>query len=482
MKTVMNEKIKSLKVAFVKEVKQDKLLSEKLKALFLIGSVANKQTFSNEFFQDFDIHLFFNYLDVDKETLKRVKKLSERIVSQNVDEQIAMEFVITDRPWKMIPQKSTNIGIHGTLLNSLDFERRINQNYILGLNMFDNSETLFGILDFPRKNIYPEQFLSEVGGVGWLMEQYCKALAVLDVQNEDMYPLIIELSYYFGLSPLLHFYYLKKGKVANRKECFTFFINNNAVSKDLKEKARFIMKKRVNNSKDCQKMLDYAFSIIDFVSSQIRLECKKEAQISIRQESLVVDENSDLITKILGYPVLVVEKHFFIQRGNFDQVQMEIKRHFKSSSNLVLDDFVESMSGLIEKGKSTKIERPYFWILEENERFSNKIDFPLFNPTLCSLLYSWEKGITTFIQRLIERYLSKEKVEYSDVLLAELLTSVAYDSYQKIRHNKVSGIEALNQEFKRIGFYKIINSLNNEDKYFLYLKMLYLLVKKSKKI
>lgn len=200
MKTVMNEMIKSLKESFVKEVKQDKVLSEKLKALFLIGSVANKQTFSNDFFQDFDIHLFFDYLNIDRDTLKRVKELTQKIVSQNVNEQIAIEFMITDRPWKMIPKKAINIGIHGTLLNCLDFKRRINENYILGLNMFQNSEVLYGSLDFPRRAIYPNQFLSEVGGVGWLMEQYCRVLAVVDAKNEAMYPQIIELCYYFGLS------------------------------------------------------------------------------------------------------------------------------------------------------------------------------------------------------------------------------------------------------------------------------------------
>jgi hypothetical protein len=480
MKTAMSENIESLKVAFVKEVQQDKLLSKRLKALFLIGSVANKQTFSNEFFQDFDIHLFFDYLDIDIEILKRVKALSQKIVSQNINEQTAMEFVITDRPWKMIPKKAINIGIHGTLLNCLDFERRINENYILGLNMFHNSEVLFGALDFPKKTICPEQFLSEVGGVGWLMEQYCRALAALDVQNEAMYPQVIELSYYFGLSPLLHFYYLRKGKVATRKECFTFFVNNDAVPEDLKEAAKFIMKKSVNNSRDCQKILDYSFRIIEFVACRARPECKKETQTFSRQESLIVDENSGLIAEILGYPVSVTQNHFFIQRGNFDQFQGEIQKRFNSSSYLVLDDFVESMSALIEKGESTQIKRPYFWILGENERFFNKIDFPLFNPTLSSLLYSWEKGITTFIQRLLERYLGKEKLESADVLLAELLTSVAYDCYQQIICNRSSGINVFNQGLAMMGIPKGVNALNIEDQYFTYLKRLYSLVEKGR--
>lgn len=215
---LMTKKIQSLKDDFKRESKINHLKSHNLEAIFNIGSVANNNGPFNEFFQDFDINFYFNGLHISEDLLEKIKRIFKNITKKYEDEKTATEFSVKDRPWKMISKKQQNIGIHGVLLDSLDFQRRINDNYILALNMFQNAEVLEGTLDYPRKEITCKQFLSEIGGTGWLKELFYRAIPIINLNNKSFYPMINEICYYLATSSLLHFYYKynKKNKYSER--------------------------------------------------------------------------------------------------------------------------------------------------------------------------------------------------------------------------------------------------------------------------
>ncbi len=477
----MAEKIELVKASFKNGMQQEGLECQGLRAMFSIGSAANNESFRNEFFQDFDIHLFFNHLDISKKTLGAVKRLFKEVARKHEDQDTAVEFMVKDQPWKMIPRKASNIGIHGTVLDSLDFQRRIERNYILGLNMFRNAEVLYGKLDFPQKKISVDQFFSEVGGIGWLEELYYRILPFTDPGNKIMHPMIVEISYYFGLSPLLHFYYLHNNTVATRQECFAFFVAQGSVPDAAKEAARFLMRKGVNNTNDCLAMLNYAFEIMQFVRSQFgedsKEDCEKEKQMLPESRILAIDEGSMLISEVLGRQISINQRHCLITGGDFNQIQSEIGRCFGSFSNQTPDDYVESIHSIIEGGLS-EVNRLYFWIFGKNERFLNRTDFSLHDPTLDSLLYSWERGITTFIQRLHEAYLNKEHLDATDVLLAKILALMAYSDFLLITTNKIPAIKELVSTFEKDEKLDRVNQLNIEDQFFSYLGALYSLARK----
>jgi hypothetical protein len=111
-------------------------------------------------------------------------------------------------------------------------------------------------------------------------------------------------------------------------------------------------------------------------------------------------------------------------------------------------------------------------------RFLNRTDFSLYDPTLDSLPYSWEKGITTFIQRLHEAYLNKEHLDAADVFLAKILALMAYGEFLLITTNKTPAIKELVSTFEKEGKLDRANQLNIEDQFFSYLGVLYSLARK----
>jgi len=464
----MAEKIESIKGSFIEEAKNLGLPSRGLKTIFVIGSAANTKVFESETYQDFDIHLLFDRLEIEEDTLRLIRLLFKKVAQKHEDENTAIDFVVKDLPWKMIPRKQRNIGIHGTVLNSLDFQRRITKNYILALNMFGTAEILYGNLEFPKRAISSDQFLSEVGGVGWLRELYLRLLPFININDKNLYQMALDVSYYFGLSPLLHFYYLRNRRVAARKDCLQFFIESEDVPMDLKEAARFIKKKEIKDIDSCRRSLRGAFDIIQFVGNQFGERGTKE---KLKFKKIVIDEDSKLLSYLLRRPISMYQIHFMLPEGNFEEILSQIKERFYSCSSPTFNEFVESLQILI-KDKLNKVDRPYFWIIGRHKRLFNDLDFALNIPTLEFLLYSWEKGITTFIQRLHEIYINKEFLNTSDVLLARILALVAHNNYLRITTNRIPSVK---DSVKRFG--RKIDKLSPQRQFFIYLQFLYQLAK-----
>jgi hypothetical protein len=85
-----------------------------LKAVFCIGSSANAADIPDRFYQDFDIHFYFDKSYLANSDLAAVRDMFNKAKASTETPDLAIDFCIMDKPWKMIPRKKLNIGMHGT--------------------------------------------------------------------------------------------------------------------------------------------------------------------------------------------------------------------------------------------------------------------------------------------------------------------------------------------------------------------------------
>lgn len=476
----MTNIIQSMKKDFRVESKLENFKECGLQAVFNIGSVANAKFF-DEFDQDFDIHFYFDKIEIGRDCLDGIKKTFKNIIHQHEDENIAIEFAIKDRPWKMVSIKQKNIGIHGTILNLLDFKRRVNQNYILALNMFQNAEVLEGRLNYPQKEITSEQFLFEVGGTGWLKELFYRSLVIIDIDNKKFYPVINEFCYYFAMSPLLHLYYFYNKEVNTRKRCYEFFVNSKEVPESLRDKVKFIYDNRYNifdGPNDYIKLMDYTIDAINYVHN---LFIKQSRNSTIHNETisnkkpLVIDEDSKLISEILGMEINICQRHYLINNENIYTSKLELSQIIKKLKNPKTNDYVDVVYDVISN-ELEEVDRVYFWSVDNLNRLFNKIDFNLEDEQMTKsyLLNSWEKGITSFIQQLNEIYINNEEIRPPHVKLAKILLIISYKNYLKLQNSVAypfQEIVEIMREKENINLEKIDKSSYTEQ-YFSYLRAL----------
>ncbi|MDD2434238.1 MAG: hypothetical protein EOM88_03430 [Clostridia bacterium] len=465
--------IYKIKKSFARKIIEKKLNTKNLKAAFCIGSLANTEVASNKFYQDFDIHLYFDTLKIDKKTLITVRQIFEEVSIENRDNDTAIEYMVIDKPWKMMPTKKRNIGIHGTILNSLDFDRRLNMHHILGLNMWENAEILFGELEYTKKDILISQFLSDVGGIGWLEELFYKSIPFIDQADKKSYPMVTDICYYFGLSALLHYYYVQNNTVATRSRCLEFFMNQ-PVSNDLKSGASFLVKKKINNQDDFLAAVNHTISLLTFVHKEIN----KNHDVLSTANKFKFDEHSNLISTILKRDVSINQQHFPIDRTNYDEVKKQITFHISKFPHLLPGDFTDAIYS-IAKGDTNIICRCYFWP-PENQRRSNAIDFPEENESSkYSFIYSWEKGIITYIQRLHEIIINEAEIRPIDTIFAKIISLISFKEYlEKILNLKYSSEEIISK-YEYLYLRRGVNITNMEDQFFAHLNALYSLVNKS---
>jgi hypothetical protein len=442
-----------------------KILKDKipnLETVFCIGSAAKNNTFKNQFFQDFDIHFYVNKNYLDKDDLDAVKGVFKKIAENLETDDIAVDFCIKDKPWKMIPRKKINVGFHGTLLNKLDFEKRIGPNYILALNMFKNAEILFGKLDYPTRSIVSEDFLTQAGGVGWLKENFYRIINSIDPSQEAMIAPIKEIAVYFGLTPLIHYYYLRNKRTANREESRVFFLNQTSIPLKIKESVEFIYCVKNSNKpyqlKNNKPLLEVSYDILNYIEQLF----SRENTGKINTKSITIDEDSRIVSAILERPVTINSTKIFVQAGNFEQVLASIKQESATFVNVTPDEYFESLKFIIHNPRVDKLNRIYFFD-RKSPRASYTVDFSM--ATFESLAYSWEKGIATFVQRLNENYLNSQQLVEDDVILAEILTFIGYKNYYVLKQKDFSQKQLEAELVPKKGS-------SQKDRYFHYLKYL----------
>lgn len=475
------EKIQSLKDDFKRESKINDLKSYNLRAMFNIGSVANNKGPFEELYQDFDINFYFNELNISEDLLGKIKKIFREITKKYESEETAIEFVVKDRPWKMIPQKEQNIGLHGTLLNRLDFQRRVTNNYILALNMFQNVEVLEGDLGYPQREITLQQLISEIGGTGWLKESFYRVIPIIDLNNKSFYPVINDICYYHAMSTLLHFYYIFNKKTNTRRRCYEFFIKSKEAPERLKEKAEFIYSNKLtifDEPESYRKMLNYSLDIINYIHSLFIKPSASHNNI-FNKGQLVIDEDSKLISNILGKKINLYQRHYLLDDGDFDSLKLEASKVIAKIKNPKTEDYVDVIYNIILNDLN-EANRVYFWNKNNLNRLFNKTDFILNDREITKnyFLNSWEKGLTTLIQWLNEIYINNEQIKLPQAQLAKVLLVISYKNYLKLQNDRIFSPKEIIKIMKRenINLDKIAQ-LPYKEQYFEYLRILQSLVK-----
>lgn len=423
----MEKLISKIKGSFAEQGNALMKTAPGLKAVFCIGSSANNKNFPASDYQDFDIHFYFNKSFLTKDDLDSIKAIFKNIKDKFESADTAIDYCIMDKPWKMIPRKKINIGMHGTVINHLDFVKRIGPNYILGLNMFTNSEILAGILDCPNKQITETDFSAKAGGIGWLKENFYRLVNILDPEISKMSVPIREVAIYFGLTPLIHYYYLKNGKTANRKTCRQFFENEQSIPLRVKEAVDFIYSSKKEfepNSFNNKALLNSAHCILTYIGDQFNAGNK-----NLKNEDVSENEYSDIVSALLGRKVSIKKRLCYFPKGDFSAVSNAIKIKSAKYGNVTPEEFVETLKHIVNNNSVIEFNRLYFF--EQNDiRSVDKTDFAPLN--ISNFVHSWEKGVATYVQRLNEIYLNSNTISQRDVMLAKILAGISYFEYCRI--------------------------------------------------
>lgn len=359
--------------------------------------------------------------------------------------------------------KKINIGFHGTLLNRLDYMKRICPNHILASNMFNNSETLSGRLTYQERSIPGHDFLYRAGGIGWLKENFYRLLNVFDPANETTSASIKEVAIYFGLTPLIHYYYLRNGMTANRQKSYNFFMNEGSVSKKVKDAVEFIYNFK-NGDKECHQqdnlpLLEATYIVLNFVGKSF---AETGAKATEKQQNTIEDEDSALISTLIGRQASIASVKSYFSANTFVEALTMIKTNAAAFSNVTPDEYFETLAFLIKNPDVNEVKRVYFF--EQGDlRANDNIDF--LPKSFSSLVYSWEKGIATYVQRLTDLYLNSSNLTENDLMLAKVLVSVSFKKYLELRNEGLS-LEYLDS---KLGF---TNGFSLEDRYFHCLELL----------
>ena len=425
----MNEKIQKLKFCFKEQSEMIMKKDPSLKAVFCTGSIANNRNVPDSSYQDFDIHFYYDKEYLTKEDLEMIKGAFDECARQIESEEVAVDYSVSDKPWKMVPRKRINIGMHGTVLNSFDYQKRIGPNYILAANMFTCSEVLIGNLPLPPHEITNEEFLSNAGGMGWLEENFYRLLPVLNPNLPDCAPAIREISIYFGLTPLLHYYYQNNKGPATRKTAKEYFMGDSRVPQNIKNDVERIYKAKnrdISTVNESFNLLNAAYNIIKYVTNYLAKDLPHYKFETPDNE----DDYSEIVSKVLNRNVALNGSWLLLDGDNFKTDYERIVNNVPANTAYFPDDFVECVLFAITHQEINDISRMHIFD-EDSYRICDKTDFgPL---TMNSSLYGWEKSISTYIQRLNEYYISGKESRETYDKLAEILLKCAISDYKKLQ-------------------------------------------------
>lgn len=248
-----------------------------LRSVFLIGSCSDDVP--DDWYQDFDIHFLFDGLALRLTTLVWLADLLQQCRDLS-DGSCLVEAHVKDRHWKMVPDRSRggNIGVHATLLNSADHFRRVHVNPVLAANMYVRCGVIFG--DHPAhvcgwRPVSAAAYTHSVGGVGWLAENFARAVSlyVLTPDDHTFYPFIGGYTWNIASSALCHLYSLENGCVTSRKGALDYFLGRSDVPAHLHGVAKLLYEYREDPSGNYdfgRRQINAAGLVLGHVASRLK--------------------------------------------------------------------------------------------------------------------------------------------------------------------------------------------------------------------
>jgi len=420
MQVNIPDKVRSLKNAFRELFAPNKDFGG-LRSLFLIGSCAGEEDDLKDWYQDFDIHLFIDKVFASQIELDYIKKSLSQICEEFTNEYTNIDWDMRDRHWKLVPNSTVplNLSIHATLVNRADYQRRVLQNPVLGWNMYQLCEVLLGdhpgqILSLLRPT--PLDHLHSVGGTGWMIENFYRALWLLftEPDEQDFFPYIAGYCWNVTSSVMLQYYPLNTGRPTTRKNALKFLQTEAGLPKHLhSDLERLIEYKRIPNVDEAttKELVNSTAKITNWMISSINDKLgtysSKTYHPGVIHER---DVHSIAMNETLGRSLSLGEIHYWIDIDEEDFYESfkvsvsEIQSRFPNSTSREL---FEAYAWLINKNY-TEMTKVYFWSELNQMRFllSHDFDFSRGFPSLRAALWGWENGCQAFLQRLNETYIA----------------------------------------------------------------------------
>ena len=394
---------------------------DSLRSLFLIGSCVGAEDELKDWYQDFDIHLFIDEVYLSQKQLDYVKHALTRICDEYANRDTKIAWDVRDRHWKLVPDPGVplNLSVHATLANRLDYQRRVLHNPVLGWNMYQQCEVLLG--DHPGKIIptlkpAPLDHLHSVGGTGWMIENFYRALWALftEPDEQDFFPYIAGYCWNVASSVMLQYYSLATRNVTTRKNAYEFLLNQAGLPGSLAQDVERLVEYKRTASVDeetTRHLVNSTARVTNWMISSLTDQFAVYPQNPL-QPGMICERDlySDVISENLGCSVNLREIHYWVGLDeedfyeSFKTTVSEIQERFPNSTSREL---YESFVWMVEKDYS-EITKVYLWSESNQMRFllSHDFDFSRAQPSLRAALWGWEGGAQAFMQRLNETYIS----------------------------------------------------------------------------
>lgn len=412
---------------------------DSLKSVFLIGSCS--QEIPEDWYQDYDVHFLFDGLALRPQTLQWLRGLLSECVQMS-DANCRIETFLRDRHWKMVPDRSHefNIGIHATLLNSADHFRRLHYNPLLAHNMYGRCYLVYGRHPAEMRGWRPPQLVDyalSVGGIGWMAENFSRAVTLYMVLPEDrtFYPFIAGYCWNVASTLMFHLYTLEQGGVTGRKQAFEYFITSGNFAAADREAAELLAHEKENPCVDrvsARKLINAAGRVLSTIRVRFWRLLPPELQDISKKSHSILNRSPlykgwhRLVDEFRGEPPEVIDvvktedpDDYF---GTIEEALATV-RHENVGPMSPKENFEFLRDLIMGSRRSTKIR---VWDAATLPRRLLSHDFHadrnLFSAD--AVFFGWEDGVQALLQRLHEVYIEKGTVDTELRTLALLCNEI----------------------------------------------------------
>lgn len=395
---------------------------DSLQSVFLIGSCS--QEIPDDWYQDYDIHFLFDSVALRPDTLHWLRHLLQECERMS-DETCRITTFVRDRHWKMVPDKSHrfNIGIHATLLNRADHFRRLHYTPLLALNMYRRCYLLYGQHPAEIRGWRPPQLVDyaiSVGGIGWMAENFARAVTLYLLQPEDhsFYPFIAGYCWNVASTLMFHLYTLEQGSVTGRRQALEYFLARDSCGAADRSAAELLAHEKENPEVDAttaRELINAAGRVLTTIRLRFWQFLPQELQeisgkrCGIFSRSCLYERWDSLVGEFAGEPPIVVD---LIKKedpddylGTVEEALGTVRKEY--AGRLSPKENFEFLRDLLVDCQGRTKTR--IWDMASLPRRLLSHDFHAARKLQSAdgVFFGWEDGVQALLQRLHEVYIEK---------------------------------------------------------------------------
>ena len=389
--------------------------------MFLIGSCAGVAEL-NDWYQDFDVHMLLEDGAVPLGQLDTIRVRLNGLLESYGRRGAHIAWDIRDRHWKLVPDESAgvNLSVHATLANRFDFQRRALHHRVLAWNMYGQSEVLFGdspVSILPIAPAEPLQHLYAVGGIGWMVENFHRAVWLLltEPDRQTFYPYIGGYCWNVVSSLMLQHYSLATGRVTTRRGALDHLVREALLDADRRRDVELLLEHKTDphtRADEVRLLVNAAARVVAALGALelARLGIDREAAAAAVPGGPVEHFAEDLAAA-RGGVFEARQLHLWIDGDEpdfldaFEGLVADVRSRYANVTPL---EHFEAVERAMDDGWS-ELTKVTVWSQWNAVRLMLASDFARDRgqPTIDSALWGWETGIQALLQRLHELYIRR---------------------------------------------------------------------------